>query len=75
MSLPVLPTSEASPVQWQRKAAALINAVARLFQAAGPTADRPTLSLFVNQQYFDTDLGRPIWWNGSAWIDATGTPS
>lgn len=22
--------------------------------------------------YFDTDLGKPIWWNGSAWVDAMG---
>lgn len=22
--------------------------------------------------YFDTTLGKPIWWNGSAWVDATG---
>lgn len=38
-----------------------------------PTADastggRPTLtSLDVGTQYFDTTLGVPIWWNGSAW--------
>lgn len=22
--------------------------------------------------YFDTTLGKPIWWNGTVWIDATG---
>ena len=22
--------------------------------------------------YFDTTLGKPIWWNGTAWVDATG---
>ena len=74
MSLPALPPNEASPVQWQRKAASLVNALSRLFQAAGASADRPTAGLFVNQQYFDRDLGRPIWWNGSGWVDAAGTP-
>lgn len=24
-------------------------------------------------EYFDTTLGKPILWNGSAWVDATGT--
>lgn len=24
--------------------------------------------------YFDTTLGKPIWWNGTGWVDATGTP-
>jgi hypothetical protein len=24
--------------------------------------------------YFDTTLGKPVWWTGSAWLDATGAP-
>ena len=42
----------------------------------GSTADRPTTNLAIGQQYFDTDLGTtgiPIWWDGSDWVDATGT--
>ncbi len=39
---------------------------------AGITTGRPTLNLSVGQQYFDTTLGKPIWWNGAAWVDATG---
>lgn len=23
--------------------------------------------------FFDTNLGKPIWWNGAEWVDATGT--
>lgn len=40
----------------------------------GATADRPTL-LACNKtfQYFDTTLGYPIWWTGTAWVDSTGT--
>lgn len=37
---------------------------------------RPTSSI-VGQFFLDTTLasglGKPIWWNGTGWIDATGT--
>ena len=33
---------------------------------------RPTV-LSVGSSYFDTTLGKPIYWNGTAWVDATGT--
>lgn len=36
----------------------------------GDTASRPTENL---HQYFDTDLGIPIWWNGTNWINASNT--
>lgn len=40
----------------------------------GTTANRPTANLVAYiTQYYDTTLGKPIWWNGSAWKDATGT--
>ena len=38
---------------------------------AGATADRPS-SPPTGYAYFDTDLGKPIWWNGSAWVDSGG---
>jgi hypothetical protein len=41
--------------------------------ASGDTASRPTLSLLVGQFYFDTTLGIPIWYDGTNWVDATGT--
>jgi len=28
----------------------------------------------IGQRFFDTTLGKPIWFNGTDWIDATGTP-
>ena len=44
---------------------------------AGLTTDRPISTTFIKlqigQQYFDTDLGIPIWWNGADWVDASGT--
>ena len=44
-----------------------------LIPASGITSDRPTDRVRVGTTYFDTTLGIPIWWNGSDWIDATGT--
>lgn len=41
--------------------------------SSGTTAQRPNIDLYVNQQYFDTTLGKPIWYNGSVWKDAAGT--
>jgi hypothetical protein len=44
--------------------------------AKGTTAQRPTLlASQVGFTYLDTTLdadGKPIWWNGTAWVDATG---
>lgn len=40
--------------------------------ASGATSARPTARP-VGQQFFDTTLGKPVWWNGTAWVDATGT--
>lgn len=38
----------------------------------GATRSRPTINLLVGQTYFDTTLGKPVWWQGSQWVDATG---
>ena len=35
------------------------------------TTTRPTL-VSIGFQTFDTTLGKPIWYNGSNWVDATG---
>jgi hypothetical protein len=39
---------------------------------AGTTANRPTASATTGQYYFDTTIGKPIWWNGTIWVLATG---
>lgn len=43
----------------------------------GPTTGRPTLRADdIGIQYMDTTLaatGKPVWWRGSSWVDATGT--
>lgn len=42
----------------------------------GTSANRPTSSI-LGQFYFDTSLasgrGKPIWWNGTGFVDATGS--
>ena len=35
--------------------------------ASGTTEQRPTENLVVGQQYFDTTLGVPVYWNGTGW--------
>lgn len=40
----------------------------------GTTAQRPTIPTNAVAIYFDTTLGgKPIFWNGAGWVDATGT--
>ena len=52
-----------------------INFLRSFVLGSGTTANRPT-SPTVGAQYFDTDLTKPIWYDGNAttgWVDATGT--
>ena len=41
-------------------------------QQSGTTAQRPTSQLWTGRVFFDTSLGIPIWYDGSAWVDSTG---
>lgn len=41
----------------------------------GTTAQRPATLTATNDvgfEYFDTTLGKPVWWKGATWVDATG---
>lgn len=40
---------------------------------SGPTGSRPG-SPVTGEMYFDTSLDIPIWWNSTAWVNASGTP-
>lgn len=44
----------------------------RTLGATGTTAQRPALRP-TGFGYFDTTLGRAIWWRGAAWVDGAGT--
>jgi hypothetical protein len=45
--------------------------------SSGTTIQRPEGTvqnpLTIGQFYFDTTLGYPIWYDGTDWVDATGT--
>ena len=49
-----------------------IGRLANALTSRGTTAGRSTKFLFVSRTYFDTILGKPIWYDGTNWIDATG---
>lgn len=38
---------------------------------ANTTANRPT-QVSAGFEYFDTTLGKSVWWDGTGWVDATG---
>ena len=48
------------------------------YKVAGTTLERPQYDLletkrsFAGNCYFDTDLGKTIYWSGTKWVDATG---
>lgn len=44
----------------------------RTLGATGTTAQRPTIRP-TGFAYFDTTVGRPVWWNGTSWRFADGT--
>lgn len=39
---------------------------------SGISGNRPT-GVAIGYDYFDTTLGKPIWWDGTVWKDAAGT--
>lgn len=42
-------------------------------KGVGLTADRPVDGISAGDYYFDSDLGIPIWYDSTNWIDATGS--
>lgn len=52
--------------QWFDRVQIIINSIT----GAGSTAGRPTNNLSIGQPYFDTTQNTPVWWNGSAWVNA-----
>ena len=43
-------------------------------KSTGKLVDRPN-NATVGTFFFDASIGKPVWWNGSKWVDATGTQS
>jgi hypothetical protein len=48
-----------------------LSEVSNKVNQAGSTADRPATAS-IGQCYFDTNLNKPIWFNGTDWVDYTG---
>lgn len=44
----------------------------KYFNGAGTTAARPSSLVLTGAMYFNTTTGIPNWYNGTAWVDATG---
>lgn len=65
------------PYPWAQEGPTLEERLRRLFEEAmkhsvGPTEQRPN-DPPVGTMYFDMTLGKPVWWTGSHWKDATGS--
>lgn len=46
-----------------------------LYRLRGAKSERPKIknsSLYKGFMYFDETLNKPIWWDGSKWIDSNG---
>lgn len=56
-------------VQWVD----LVDRTVNSLRESGPTANRPTMRLWIGRRYFDMTLGKPVWYDGAQWVDATGT--
>jgi hypothetical protein len=82
---PRAPNLPVGPVQYDYRYIDQLNNILRLYfntidnfsqniiiPDSGNTASRPVTTLLVGQFYFDTDLGIPIWYDGTNWVDATG---
>jgi hypothetical protein len=39
----------------------------------GTTAQRPAVGQTIGQMYFDTTLGYPIFYNGTKWVNSSGS--
>lgn len=82
LNLPRYPRiSGGSVVELQKEFISLHDAVdilaLRSSSFKGVTTSRPVLiAENSGRMYFDTTLaaaGKPIWWTGTVWVDATGT--
>lgn len=51
----------------------IVDRTVNSLRESGPTANRPTMRLWIGRRYFDMTLGKPVWYDGSQWVDATGT--
>lgn len=75
LTVTAAPGQTSDLTQWVTTTGAVISGVSGggiSYTASGNTPSRPSVSS-VGSQYFDTTLGIPIWWNGSTWVNSSGT--
>ena len=41
---------------------------------SGATLSRPAAPV-TGSMFFDTTIGKPVWWTGAGWVDASGAPA
>lgn len=56
---------------WRNFFTSVFNICNALTQS-GTTAQRPATLLWTGRVFFDTTLGKPIWWKTVGWVDAAG---
>lgn len=65
-----------SSAQFNKKPIILNNSLSGVWidgqPKSGSSSSRPTV-VEIGYTYFDQTLGKPIWWNGNAWVDSTKT--
>lgn len=49
-----------------------VQTICNALTQSGTTANRPSTFLWTGRMYFDTTLGKPIWYKTVGWVDATG---
>ena len=47
--------------------------LSKTIKGRGTTSERPTNGVEDGDVYFDTTLGKPIWYLDPNWVDATGS--
>jgi hypothetical protein len=71
MTLPkLIKEDEPTPLGWRRTVRDAVNNLIRRLADVG--AQRPSDPV-TGTMFYDTSLGKPIWWNGTVWKDAAGT--
>lgn len=58
-------------IEWRNFFSSVYN-ICSAVTNSGLTANRPTKLLWTGRTYFDTTLGKPIWYKTAGWVDATG---
>ena len=71
MSVPETPP--ANTPGW-REWFSLVDITMNSLRQSGTTLQRPTVGIWTGRVYFDTDFGQPIWYDGTLWVDASGSP-